>query len=154
MNRYIHFFWLVLLTACSAKQQPLRITPNRLLFHSTEMAQAASADSIKWIRPILFQRKVVKVRYPDNRDAVIARDSIWGYSDRRGRVYRRYRKTFLEVVQVGELIKYEEQTTTAYPVNGQVMGATVTNTYYSRNLDSQIFSSPKKALRDSGAVYQ
>ena len=79
---------------------------------------------------------------------------IRGYSDRRGRVYRRYRKTYLEVVHMGDVVKYEEHTTTTHSVNGQAVGMPVTNTYYSKNLDSRIFSSPKKALRDTGAAYQ
>lgn len=148
MKRALQLLFLVLLTACSA-HQPFRLDPNRVLFNSAEInqpvASATHTDSIKWIRPIPFSRGAIKVRYLDGHDVRIAKNTFWGYTDRKGKVYRHYRKTFLEVVHVGELVKYEVQTHTTY--------GTVTHTYYSKNLDSQTFSSPKKALRDTGTAY-
>lgn len=155
MNRFLVLL-LALLTACSVKQQPLRIEPNRVLFHSTEISQTTptATDSVKWIRPIAFNRGVLKIRYLDGHEGRIAKNSFWGYSDRKGRVYRRYRRSYLEVVQVGELVRYEEHTTTASSVNGQMQSIPVTNTYYSKTLDSPIYSSRKKAMQDTKLVVQ
>ena len=155
MNRFFVLL-LALLTACSVKQQPLRIEPNRVLFRSTEIAQTTPTptDSIKWIRPIAFNRGVLKIRYMDGHEDRIAKNSFWGFSDRKGRVYRRYRRNYLEVVQIGELVTYKEHTTTTSSVDGQLQSVPVTNTYYSKTLDSPIYSSRKKAMQNTKLVVQ
>ena len=77
MKRYIHLLWFVLLTACSAKHQPLRLEPNRVLFHSSEVGQVSTTptDSIKWIRPIAFSRGTLKIRYADGHDTRVAKNT-------------------------------------------------------------------------------
>ncbi|MFD2570212.1 hypothetical protein ACFSUS_06170 [Spirosoma soli] len=144
MKKLLYIF-LVTLGGCSPKTSAVLTTqPNRILYASTDINQATD-DSVARIKPGGFiLGKNIKVTLRTGERRIIPRKDIWGYSDEKGKVWRCFKKTFYQVVQIGDVVEYEvielRNTGNNLYVNEPVR-------LYSKTLDSKIVGSRKRALR-------
>ncbi|MGV3557395.1 hypothetical protein [Larkinella arboricola] len=139
--RQIVLFLAILVTAC-APQQRLRVEPNRLLRHSADVNNTGVDQAITAIRPAFPSFGNLVVRYADGRTEKVSRKSVWGYTDKKGRVYRQYGNSYYEVIDMGEVVQYERKN----PQPNQRYRR------YSKTLDSKLYLTRKKALRDVAAL--
>ena len=147
--RRILFFLVLLAAACSpGPRKGLHMEPSQLLRQSSDLYRTEPSQPIKSVGATFLSGQHVVIRYPDGRTEKVPRASVWGYSNKKGKIYRIYGKTEYEVVTVGDVITYEQQSTRNTMVGSQTTITTVIETFYSKTLDSKIFSSRKKALND------
>ncbi|MFD1144806.1 hypothetical protein ACFQ4C_26995 [Larkinella insperata] len=132
---------LALLVSACAPQQRLRTEPNRLLLQSTDINNTTASQPVKSIHPSFLGFGNLTIRYADGRTEKVSKKSVWGYTDKKGRVYRYYRNTYFEVLDLDEVVRYE-RTRPHSPKNPRLQQ------FYSKTLDSKLFNSRKKALRD------
>ncbi|AUD05976.1 hypothetical protein [Spirosoma pollinicola] len=134
MNRSL--FWLALLIVAA----PTCIA-QRVIYSSQLISQSYQGPAIKKIRAPGRFSSTITVKYTDGRKQIIPRDSIWGYEDARGRLYRNYKREFYRVTAVSDLVRY---------VVTRSNGRGVVNTrYFSRDFDSALYWGKAKARRDS-----
>ena len=134
MNRSL--FWLALLILVA----PTCIA-QRVIYSSQLISQTYQGPAIKTIHPHRMLSSTISVKYTDGRHQVIPKDSIWGYEDTHGRLYRYYQHEFYRVTAVSDLIRY---------VVTRPNGRGVVNTrYFSRDYDSALYWGKAKARRDS-----
>lgn len=137
---------LLVLGGCSPKHvAKLTIQPNRVLYVSDDLHQVSEVDSIARIRPTGFLgTKNIRLTLQNGERQKVARKDIWGYSDEKGHVWRRFRKSFYEVVRVSDVVEYE----VIEPRNvGNNIVIYEPITLYSKTLNSKIVGSRKRALR-------
>lgn len=142
---------LILMVGCTAKVQPFLMQPNRLLTTSTDLTRQNTSDnpSIKSIKAGgIFSSNITVKKQDGTRERVQAK-SVWGYSDKNGHVWRRQKRSFYEVVEVGQLVKYRTEVSTTAQVNGITQTNSQESWLFSRTLDSPIYSSRRRALRDT-----
>ncbi len=141
----------ILMAGCTANVQPFLIRPNRVLTSSADVSRQTIGDdpSIKSIKVGGLLSSKIDIQNQDGTKERIPKKSVWGYSDKKGHVWRRQGSNFFEVVEIAEFVKYR---TTVYNIQ-QVNGITQTNPQdswlFSRTLDSPIYPSRRRALRDT-----
>ncbi len=137
----------ILVGGCSPKTGiTLTIQPNRVLYTSAAVYQKNADDSIARIKPggPVFGKNLTFIRINGERKKV-PRNEIWGYSDEKGRVWRSFKKTYCKVLRVDDIVEYEVTEPRTVGLN------TVVNEpvkLYSKTLESTIFRSRKRAIRD------
>lgn len=144
-------FILLALAGCTPTVQPFLIQPNRLLTSSADLSRQNTSDnsSIKSIQGSNgFSSNIIIKKKDGTKERVLA-ELVWGYSDKNGNVWRRQKRSFFEVVKIGELVEYMTITHTTNQVNGITYNDQQTVWLFSRTLDSPIYSSKKRALRDT-----
>ncbi|MBO0934476.1 hypothetical protein [Fibrella aquatilis] len=148
--RIFLLLFAVLISACSAKYQPLRVQPNRLLTSSAALNDPATAPdtTIKRIRAAGWLSRKIVIKKQDGSVVRIPKNTVWGYSDKNGKVWRRYRATFYQVIRIADVVEYQDVVAQTYAVNGQPYTVQQTVTRYSRTLDSPIYGTKRRALRD------
>lgn len=138
MNRSL--FWLALLIVAAPT-----CVAQRVIYSSQMIAQSYQGPAIKKIRSPGRFSSTITVKYTDGRKQVIPRDSLWGYEDARGRLYRYYRHEFYRVTAVSDSVRY---------VVTRANGRGVVNTrYFSRDFDSALYWRKAKARGDSSYAY-
>lgn len=151
--RPIAFFFVLFVASCTRQtRQGLQMEPNQLLRQSSDLYHTEPGPPIKTVGSGFLNGRNVSIRYSDGRSEKVPRKEIWGYSNKKGKIYRLYGKTEYEVVTVGDVITYEQQSTRNTMVGSQTTITTVIETFYSKTLDSKIFSSRKKALNDLASL--
>jgi hypothetical protein len=126
--------------------------PNQLLRQSSDMYRTEPNEPIKAVGSAFLNSRNIIIRYPDGRSEKVPRREVWGYSSKKGRIFRLYGKTEYEIKTIGDLISYEQERTENQTVGNQVTTTTVIYKFYSKTLDSKIFSSRKKALKDLASL--
>lgn len=144
-------FVLILMVGCTAKVQPFLIQPNRLLTSSADLSRPNIGDdaSIKSIKAGGVFSSNITIRKQDGTRERVPAKSVWGYSDKNGHVWRRQKRSFFEVIEVGELVKYRTEVSTTTQFNGITQTNNQEAWLFSRTLDSPIYSSRRRALRDT-----
>ena len=118
----------------------------RVLYSSQAINQPYQGAAIKRIRPHWLYSPIITVHYADGRQQKVARDSIWGYEDQRGRVYRYYKHTFYLVLGAKDVVTYNSP---------RPVGRAVVNVrYFSHDYDSPIRMTESKARLDSSQISQ
>lgn len=142
---------LLLLAVGCTTMQTFRTTPNRLLYSSADVSRPnVTADpSVRAVRKAgFFSNDIVTVKQ-DGSQTRVPENTLWGYVDKDGKVWRRYRKDFLEVRQIGVLVEYIELRSEQRRVNGRTQYSRNRVSLFSRTLDSPIYQSRSRALRDN-----
>ncbi|UFH52931.1 hypothetical protein [Spirosoma sp. KNUC1025] len=136
---------LIVLGACSPKTvATFTIEPNRLLYSSKELNQPSTADSIARIKPSGFIGKNLKLTLRNGERRIVSRKTVWGYSDAKGNIWRRFKNDYYQVLRVSDVIEYEViESRTVGP--NMVINEPVK--MYSKTLDSKIVGSRKRALQ-------
>ena len=135
----------VMLGACSPKTvATLRTQPNRVLYSSAEIDQINTADSIVRLKSGGFFAKNLKLTLRNGERRTIPGKLVWGYSDEKGAIWRRFRNSYYQVLQIRDVVEYEIiEPRTVGP--SMVINEPIRK--YSKTLDSKIVSSRKRALR-------
>ncbi|WP_420150326.1 hypothetical protein [Spirosoma sp.] len=143
-------FLLIALSGCSPNRATLTVQPNRILYSSSDMNETSTADSIAQIKPGNFVfAKNLRLRLQNGERKTIAKKAIWGYSDEKGKVWRRFRNSYYQIMEVSDVVEYEK----IEPRNvgpGMVIYEPVK--MYSKTLDSKIVGSRRRALRSDDAA--
>lgn len=152
--RRIVFIFVLFAAACAPgrPRQQMHMEPNQLLRQSSDLYRTEPESPIKSVGSTFLSGRTIQIRYPDGRTEKVPRASVWGYSNKKGKIYRIYGKAEYEVVTVGDVITYEQQSTRNIMAGSQSTTRTVIETFYSKTLDSKIFSSRKKALSDLASL--
>lgn len=112
------------------------------IIYTSRTIQSPSQDApIKALRFHWIYAPAITVKYIDGQTREVAKDSIWGYEDKLGHIYRYYKPYFYLVGDTDELISYSKPV----PVGKGVSTAH----YFSHDLDSPIRMTKAKALRDA-----
>jgi hypothetical protein len=130
------FFGMILCLNC------LTSYAQRVLYNSQDLEQPGPTQTIRTIRPGGALSSTITVVYADGHKEKILRKDIWGYEDQKSRVFRYYGKSFFQLRDVGELVRY------VVPQLG-VDGLLTQYTYFSKTLDSTIHGSKRRARNDS-----
>lgn len=146
--------FILLLAGCTARVQPLLIQPNRLLTNSADLSGQPISDdpSIRSIRASNGFSSTIIIKKQDGAKERVPAKSVWGYSDKNGNVWRRQKRSFFQVVKIGEFVEYVTITHTSNQINGITHNDQQTVWLFSRTLDSPIYSSKKRVLRDTLAL--
>ncbi|TKT94236.1 hypothetical protein [Dyadobacter frigoris] len=96
----------------------------KLLYNSSDIGQSDSL-TIKTIRGQQYSR-YVKVFNRSGTKIKIPKDSLWGFTDRKGHIYRFYKKLPYRVVFKNDFVKYIYN------------GCRFTNIFYSKSPDSEM----------------
>ncbi|WP_461085329.1 hypothetical protein [Spirosoma flavus] len=147
------FLSLVILAGCSPKMgSRFTAQPNRVLYSSSEIDQVSASDSITRIRPGSFLGNNLRITLRNGERKSIPKKTVWGYSDEKGRVWRRFKSTYYQILRVSDVVEYEIIEQRAAGPN-MVVNEPVR--MYSKTLDSRIVGSRKRALRigDEPKVY-
>ena len=144
------FLLLFIVSACTARYQPLRVQPNRLVDNSSALySQTTAPDTtIKRIRAAGWLSRNIVVKHQDGSVVRVPKNTVWGYSDKSGKVWRRYRSGFYEVMRVADVVEYRDMVSQTYQSNGTTHTIQQPVTRYSRTLDSPIYGTRRRALRD------
>lgn len=129
-------FSLMLLSACSSEHALVRTQPNRLIYQSRDLFQTDSLSQYVRVRPGFFRASGLVAKLPNRTRKHIPTGAAWGYSDRKGLVYRYYRGDSYQLVSVGEMMVYNQKLYD--PI-------TPTLTAYSRTLDEPITRNRNRA---------
>ena len=140
------FLILTVLSGCSPQTRSLlAIQPNRILYTSQDINRAESIDSIVKLKPgNSWLARNVKIILRNGEQKTIPKKTIWGYSDAKGTIWRRFKNDYYQIFRIGDVIEYEIiEPRTVGP--SMVINEPVRK--YSKTLDSKIVSSRKRALR-------
>ena len=142
--------FVVLVSACTARYQPLRVQPNRLIDNSSALySQTAAPDTtVKRIRAAGWLSRNIVVKNQDGSVVRVPKNTVWGYSDKNGKVWRRYRSGFYEIIRVADVVEYRDMVSRPYQTNGNTYTYQQAIVRYSRTLDSSIYGTRRRALRD------
>ncbi|WP_460672770.1 hypothetical protein [Larkinella ripae] len=122
-----------------------------ILFQSTfVISQIESGAPIKAVEAILVNERNALIWYSDGHREKLPRNEIWGYRNKKGRVYRLYSKTEQEAVPEGNVITCRQETMQTSVANNQAVA--VTETFYGETLDSRIFSGRRKTLQNVASL--
>lgn len=136
--KYCHLvFVLFLLPAEKASSQKAA-----LFFQSTDIENARTDSSIRDVWPQKLG-KYMRIKYRNGTKTKVPKESVWGFRNKKGRLYRMYRGEPYEVVVKDGYIKYYYETF-VYIEPALIPD---TETRYSTTLDSPIVFSRKKARR-------
>ena len=152
MRRIVVVFVLLAAACAPSTRKGLSMEPNQLLRQSSDLYRTESGPPIRSVGAVFLNGRYVQVRYPDGHTEKMPRKELWGYSNKKGKIFRLYGKTEYEVVTIGEVITYQQETTQAVMAGSQTTPIPVTETFFSKTLNSKIFSSRKKALQDVAAL--
>jgi hypothetical protein len=112
----------------------------QVLYSSQDIHQSYKGPAIKSIRQNWVFSPAITVRYVDGHTERIPKDSIWGYEDRRGRLYRYYKNEFYKIRKEKDVIYYTIQ---------RPNGEGITNHhYFSQDYDTPLRWTKNKARRD------
>lgn len=128
------------------------MAPNQLLRQSSDLYRTEPGPPIKTVSAAFLRGRNVIIRYPNGQSEKVPRKEVWGYSNKKGKIFRLYGRSEYEVVTIGDVITYEQQSTQNVLAGNQPTATPVTETFYSKTLDSKIFSSRKKALKDLASL--
>lgn len=134
MNRFNCLLGMTLAFAGQGQAQ-------RVLYSSHTINQSGQDAAIKTIRPHWAFSNVITVIYKNGHTERIPKDSIWGYEDRHGRLYRYYKNEFYRVRKVENLVYY----TILRPTGQSVANRRL----FSKSYDSPLRWTKAKARRDS-----
>ncbi len=118
---------------------------NRILYSSVEIKQAPALPNISSIRSA-SAFPFVTVVYENGTKKKIDNKDIWGFISE-GRLYRRYKRDFLEVVKQGDLIEYRSRRIPDYDVTTNSTNMIDRPHVFSRTLDGKLYPSVKAALK-------
>ena len=93
---------------------------------------------------LILESKTVK--YEDGSKRRINNKDVWGFIQD-GRLYRRYRRDFLEVVSQRDLIEYKSRTIPQWDVITKSTHMVERPHVFSKTLDSKLHPSAKAALK-------
>ncbi|MEO6685353.1 MAG: hypothetical protein ABIN24_05285 [Dyadobacter sp.] len=96
----------------------------KLLYHSSDIGKSDSL-TIKKIHPQQYS-KYVKIRNQDGTKSKILKDSLWGFTDRKGHIFRFRKRLPYRVVFKKDFVKYVYN------------GCRFTNIFYSKSPDSDM----------------
>lgn len=100
----------------------------RVIFSSSDIFSSKS-DSLK-LKQISIRKGTVKILYKKRKRLILPSDSVWGYQEKRGAVYRFYDDFEYRLVQAGKkVVIYSRSTGGRDPE---------TTYYYSRTVNSKI----------------
>ena len=143
--RKLTLLLLITLGGCSPNRVALITQPNRVLYTSTDINQISTIDSITRIRSSGFlTAKNLKFTLRNGERKTIPKKTIWGYSDRKGNVWRCFKNTNYQVLSIKDVVEYE---TTEPRTVGPSMVIYEPIRKYSKTLDSRIVGSRKRAIR-------
>lgn len=108
----------------------------RILYRSGDIMFTDSTQNIRKIRAQQYT-KYLKVIYLDGKKVRFPKDSVWGFVDKKDRVYRLYHRQLYRVIKNNDFVQY------AYTSNHGKFRST-TYRRYSRTLDSKIVNRQKK----------
>lgn len=112
-----------------------------ILYSSRDIGKTRSAAFEKIRVP--EHGRFVKIRHADGTKSKILKDSLWGYSDNKGRIYRLYKNRSYRVFAREDYIKY------SYSNSGGLTGLHAGKYMrYSKTLDSKIVTWKKQALAE------
>ena len=129
------FSVLLLLASClcSFAQHPA------LMYNRQHPVTEDSVGVIKRIAAPPLSKKL-KVVYENGRKRKVLKDDVWGFQDRRGRLFRVYEGAVYRTIIKDDIVKYQRQ-------------KPGTNEYqwrYSTDLDSPLYWTKRKARRNAG----
>src|SRR5215217_5974334 len=107
-----------------------------LLRNSSDVDNAIPDTSIKKIKPQKFGR-AVKVRYKDGNLERIKMDSLWGYTNKKGKVFRIYKHHIYQILKEEEFITY-------FVTSFIAETGPRTYWFFSKDRDSEIVNRKKK----------
>lgn len=140
----------IALSSCSPDRATLTVQPNRILYSSTDINGATTADSIIRIKPGNFVfAKNVRLTLQNGERKTISKKAIWGYSDEKGKLWRRFRNTFYQIMEVSDVVEYEK---IVPRTTGPNMVIYEPVKMHSKTLDSKIVGSRKRALRSDDVL--
>lgn len=116
----------------------------RVLYNSQQINQPDTEQGIRNVRPNWALSPTITVVYDDGRKEKVDRKTIWGYEDRRKRVYRYHKNSFYRLINTGDVVRYRQLRTT-----GRGMASI---NYFSNNLDSPVRWTKRKARKDMADV--
>ena len=114
---------------------PLVLAGQNILRHNNESMQVSGDTLIRRITPQRYG-KYVRIRYYDGSKQKVFKDSLWGYIDKHGSVYRIYHRQSYRVLKKDEIVKYTYKK--------YVGKAWRTYLAYSTDLDSRIVKRKNK----------
>ncbi|MBO0937672.1 hypothetical protein J2I47_14030 [Fibrella sp. HMF5335] len=146
--RYLLLLFMV--SACTARYQPLRVQPNRLINNSSALYSPVTAPdtTIKRIRAAGWLSRNIVIKNQDGSVLRVPKNTVWGYSDKNGKVWRRYRSGFYQVIRIADVVEYQDIVSQTYQTNGHTYTTQQPVIRYSRTLDSPIYGTRRRALRD------
>ncbi len=118
----------------------------RVLYSSQAINQSYQGPAIRTIRPRWYFASNITIKYADGRSQDVPKDSVWGYEDQRGRLYRYYKRDFYRVLNTEGLVRYSILRPTGRGVADYQ--------YFSQDYDSPLRWTKAKARRDSSQVSQ
>ena len=113
-----------------------------LFFRSADIENARTDSLIRDVWPQKFG-KYIRIKYTNGDKAKIAKNSVWGFRSKKGRLYRMYKGEPYQVVVKDGYVKYYYDTF-AYIEPALIP---ITESRYSATLNSPIVFSKKKARR-------
>lgn len=113
------------------------------LFYRSAEIETAPRDST--IRDVWPQKsgKYMLIKYRNGLKTKVPKDSVWGFRDRKGNVFRMYERVPYLVVENETYVKYHYET----EIYIEPTFIPHTLSYFSETLDSPIKSSKKKLAR-------
>lgn len=84
----------------------LRYCQAQVVFHKVDDFLAQSGQTVNKVKPALFNPKILHVTDSNGLRKYVASNSIWGFKNEEGEIYRVYRNDFYRVIEVGPLIVY------------------------------------------------
>jgi hypothetical protein len=118
---------------------------NRVLYSSAEIKQEPAPPKIKSIRSA-SAFPFITVVYENGSKKKIDNKDVWGFI-LDGRLYRRYKRDFLEVVNQGELIEYKSRPIPDYDVTTNSTNMIERPHVFSKTLDGKLYPSAKAASK-------
>ena len=118
---------------------------NRVLYSSADIKQQPVLPKIKSIRSA-SAFSFMTVRYEDGSKKKINNKDVWGFVQD-GRLYRRYKRDFLEIVSQGDLIEYKSRPIPQHDVITNSTDMIDRPHVFSKTLDGKLYLSAKAALK-------
>ena len=135
------FFNLILSLSDSYSQAQ----ENRVLYSIAEIKEQPTLPKITSIRSATAF-PFITAKYEDGSKKRINSKDIWGFIQD-GRLYRRYKLDFLEVVSQGDLIEYKSRPIPHYDVITKSTTMIDRPHIFSKTLDGKLYSSAKDAQK-------
>ena len=139
MNRFVFLLAILFVSSSNGWAQ-------RVIYSSQAINEPYQGPAILTIRPHGYFRSTITIKYADGRSQDVPKDSIWGYEDQRGRLYRYYKHDFYRVANTEGLVRYTILRPTGHGVANYK--------YFSQDYDSPLRWTRAKARRDSSQISQ
>ena len=115
---------------------------NRILYTSKEVSQSETRTPRITSIADRAIHNFLTVKYEDGLKKRIANSEVWGYiAD--GKLYRRYKRDFLEVISQNDVVKYRPKPISKYDVITKSTPMVERPYLFSKSLDGKIYSSEK-----------